>query len=145
MSTYWGYYCPQCDQESEHWYNHGQEQLRRVLAMWPHVKAAQAIDPDVEVSLPGTGSPWGFLAQHDGHPLVLSNEYGQRWALDAIPLQPLRPDGVYVLYVESDATVSGEQLRTAWAKAQASGLFILQGTGARLEWVGPPQPEAARE
>ena len=88
MSEDWGYYCQQCDVESDTWYNHGETKLREVYASWPHVRAIQEIGGWVETSILGgyTGDVWAFLAAHDGHPLELVSEYGDH--------EPLNPQDV---------------------------------------------------
>ena len=85
MSCDWGYYCTQCEVESETWFNHGENLLREIYAAWPHVRAIQEINGDIEISI-WRYQPWGFLAEHDGHPLMLASEYGDQ--------EPLNPDDV---------------------------------------------------
>ena len=38
MSTYWGYYCKNCKQESDHWFNHGEKLLYLLLDMRKEVE-----------------------------------------------------------------------------------------------------------
>lgn len=84
MSTEWGYKCLTCNQESEDtWFNHGQDKLVEAVQVWPEIKKIQAtvwlrvvFDSDRYLS-----EPFLFLAQHEGHEIVLLNEYGKTEAI----------------------------------------------------------------
>ena len=74
MSTAWGYRCKTCCVDSPTWFNHGQELLCEAVARWPEFIAsfyAYQEHFDNEPTL------WQFLEAHDGHDLMLQNEYGE--------------------------------------------------------------------
>jgi hypothetical protein len=77
MSTYWGYYCRNCDEASDHWHNHGDELLVEFYDAWHVVKAMNPVWIHV-----GTTSSWAdlemsvFLEDHMGHDVALQSEYG---------------------------------------------------------------------
>ena len=80
MSTYWGFYCRDCDVETTHWLNHGRPQLRE------YIKARKAISTaGIELfhtELVISGAAWfdgeieEFYDAHKEHDFVLKNEYG---------------------------------------------------------------------
>ena len=78
MSTYWGYYCRTCSEESEHWHNRGEELLSEFYEARNAVRALQPIWVTVS-----TISQWAdldmliFLDDHEGHDIALHNEYGE--------------------------------------------------------------------
>lgn len=93
MSTHWGYRCLDCDVESPHWFNHGDEALRDFLALWPHVKAV--LDSRLDYFLfkfepldawmgkgAGEDDLFTWVRQHEGHRIVLRNEYGQEQPIE---------------------------------------------------------------
>ena len=80
MSTYWGYCCKTCDTETEHWFNHGEDQLNE------YITARKVIEQSgyefYWASLSVLGGDWAlgemdeFLNQHKGHEIALKSEYG---------------------------------------------------------------------
>jgi hypothetical protein len=84
VSTDWGFYCEQCDAESETWFNNGEDLLRQIYAAWPQVRAIQEITGHIDITVYGYTAPWAFLRDHDGHLLALCDEYGGH--------EPLNPD-----------------------------------------------------
>lgn len=99
MSTYYGYHCRTCKQSSDYWLNHGDAALQEALDAWPTI-IKPAIDLgrksgwiEVDISILGTttyvydDTPIGFLDCHDGHTVVLEDEYGQQ-------SDPVPPSGV---------------------------------------------------
>jgi hypothetical protein len=38
VSTHWGYHCEKCDEDSPHWFNHGESILREFAQHWPILK-----------------------------------------------------------------------------------------------------------
>lgn len=77
MSTYWGYKCIDCDQESsDEWFNHGDEKLTACVELWEHIKIINnSMWLSVEL-LGGNYDVFQFLEQHEGHDIKLHNEYG---------------------------------------------------------------------
>lgn len=77
MSTYWGYRCETCNDDSESWLNHGEDTL---VGLAQHYNAYKPILylPRVLISVyPYDSAPVGFLQDHDGHVIVVLSEYGQ--------------------------------------------------------------------
>lgn len=99
MSTYWGYRCETCDVNSEHWWNHANEELANIYRLWPMLKTTeQALDAagiwHIEIThlnVHDFPSPLEFLHEHDGHAIALCNEYNQIETMGASSCQPALP------------------------------------------------------
>lgn len=83
MSTYWGYKCKDCDVSSEYWLNHGDDYLNVLAVTWQELeKAMKPLEKwrgwRIDISHFNTEDedPVDFLQQHEGHNIVLENEYG---------------------------------------------------------------------
>ena len=80
MSTYWGYYCQACKEESEHWLNRGQEFLREYHALQLLMKQSEQTFDNLTVGIDGydwaKGEMGEFFDKHSDHDIVLKNEYG---------------------------------------------------------------------
>ena len=78
MSTYWGYRCETCGENSDEWFNHGDADLAEMARQWPSVKSAlatlEAANWRFDAAL-GCPDVLSFLRAHEGHTLVLRNEY----------------------------------------------------------------------
>jgi hypothetical protein len=84
VSTCWGYRCETCKVESDHWYNRGNDFLQCLLenigAVNEFQKAfADFIDWRIEITFPGGygSEPLDFLRNHEGHNIIIKNEYGE--------------------------------------------------------------------
>ena len=79
MSTYWGYCCIDCGQETDFYFNHGEEKLIEFLDAKKIMKATKWTW--VSLSLLGADAYVDeiheFLDTHDGHRIALKNEYGE--------------------------------------------------------------------
>jgi hypothetical protein len=85
MSTHWGYRCETCDEDSPTWLNHGDNALRDIAANWSAIKAVSQI-PCVKVEVIGDYDHphvLDFIEAHEGHAIVLRNEYGDIQELPA--------------------------------------------------------------
>lgn len=82
MSTYWGFHCRTDGAASPHWLNHGDDQLRMLVRLLPHIRAITAAEDCWIVSVDVLGGyddpmPLTWLAEHDGHDIELQDEYGR--------------------------------------------------------------------
>lgn len=93
MSTYWGFHCKTCLQDdvergeydytgaySETWANHGEDALRTVAKLTPHLAVIRETDTGgwIQVEMLGYGSaPISWVMEHAGHDIELHNEYGK--------------------------------------------------------------------
>lgn len=87
MSVYWGYRCQDCNQETDHWFNHGEEQLSEYFAAYQLIKEYQFRWFDINL-LGGSGfydEMQEFLDNHLRHNIVLCNEYGDTAQLLQVP------------------------------------------------------------
>jgi hypothetical protein len=83
MSTYWGFYCKNCDKETETTYNHGEDSLNEIYNLIPAIKQIQKcwwwelsrIDRNQD-------GIFEFLIEHENHNVVLKNEYGKTEEID---------------------------------------------------------------
>ena len=92
MSTYWGYVCRSHDPEleSEHWFNHGSEELRDAAIKerageWPNDFTEPWEEPAAVVGKLGpyqTRAPIFWLREHPKCDVALRNEYGDTEELD---------------------------------------------------------------
>lgn len=91
MSTKWGFRCPKCQTSSDHWFNHGEEVCKEILANWKYVKPLRDYNGWIEVDiLGGFGNDvFSFMDEHFEHGLEIENEYGG--ILNSKPL-PSPPD-----------------------------------------------------
>jgi hypothetical protein len=94
VSTYYGYYCASCREESDHWFNHGQNLLQTILALWPAVDALEkraAALPEgwkflnVQFADRFESDVRQFLAEHYGHDLKIKSEYASQPAEEIPP------------------------------------------------------------
>lgn len=80
MSTYWGYYCLDCQDESDHWLNHGEAALREYFEITQMIEESGKEFIWLEIGIMGgdgfRGEMSEFLAKHWGHSIALRNEYG---------------------------------------------------------------------
>ena len=85
MSTYWGFHCTDCDDVSPRWWNHGDDELAKLLLHWPIIKPVYDLTMSGEIwrlsgiVLAGVydePGPLEFLNQHNGHTIRVRNEYG---------------------------------------------------------------------
>jgi hypothetical protein len=80
VSTYWGYRCLTCRETSEMHWNHGQEILRKLTlyaySLRGFYELAGYVDLVVHSRNPDE-NPVEWLLFHEGHALVLCNEYGE--------------------------------------------------------------------
>ena len=86
MSTYWGLYCETCNDESAHWYNHGDAQLELLVQHWPAIKKVYELRESLwrlEMHMPGSDA-LAFMDEHDGHDIVLASEYGDRRSVEKV-------------------------------------------------------------
>lgn len=91
MSTYWGYYCKTCEENSEHWFNHGEKQLEEFfIARGIINKYDFAFVKIYTLGNWATGDIHEFLDRHEGHDICLHSEYGQIKDF-AVNEQPDRP------------------------------------------------------
>ncbi len=91
MGTYWGYRCETCDVNSDRNWNHGDLQLELIYQHWPAIQEVHQLTmrdiPNLELRCLGwydDPSPLEFLTAHQGHVIVLSNEYGQTRAIPTL-------------------------------------------------------------
>ena len=87
MSSHWDLHCVKCNAGAGIGWNHGG---KRLAALLPHLKALadvarlkRALLPtDVEITVRcgfGDDSPdMEFFIEHEGHPIVVTSEYGYR-------------------------------------------------------------------
>jgi hypothetical protein len=77
MSTYWGYFCRNCDERSEKGYNHGDRCLQEVYDLRHHLHALlHANTASFCISTDnGYGDALDFLDDHLYHDLCLEDEY----------------------------------------------------------------------
>lgn len=83
MSTYWGYRCVDCNENSPAWFNHGESILREIAEFWDHIREIRR-SRSLYVSTQDPAhdtEPIEFFDAHSGHRVVLRNEYG-----DTVPL-----------------------------------------------------------
>lgn len=78
MSTYWGYKCLDCDEESDTWFNRGESKLIELakvsdLIMDIYEKCECEW---LEISLLNQTSPIDWIRKHGRHNIILYNEYG---------------------------------------------------------------------
>lgn len=97
MSTDWGYRCLTCNIDSPRWLTNGEHALSQAHQYWPEIKAAIALRAklpmwDIEINPiqyqrveEGELFIVGFLEFHEGHYLVLLNEYGKTQSLPYDP------------------------------------------------------------
>lgn len=85
MSTSWGYHCATCNVSTEHWWNHGDDQLRLIAQNWALIKPVYELTQTtmwrIEIKVMDwydNPDPLGFLAEHHDHQVLLENEYGDR-------------------------------------------------------------------
>jgi len=89
MSTRWGYKCETCNEESPHWWNHADEELAVIAKQWPTIKPVYELFQKRDIwhirftfpDLYDHPDPLDFLDTHDGHVIVLHNEYNDTKAL----------------------------------------------------------------
>ena len=86
MSTYWGYRCQDCSQDTEHWLNHGEMALSEFFLAHQLMHAYEF--GWVEISILGSASYLdemrSFLDTHEGHDIVLANEYGETKPVESV-------------------------------------------------------------
>jgi hypothetical protein len=101
MSTHWGYRCEMCGTDSDHWYNHGDGDLAEIYHQWPKLRGIHDLFLTAHWRLQlQCGDAYAaevlnFLAAHDGHEIVLSNEYG-----NVKPIPPPKVNPEWSDYVE---------------------------------------------
>ena len=80
MSTYYGYRCLKCSVSSEHWFNHGEAQLKEVLDNWLAVKQIRETNW-IEIEILGcrgsSDEVFRFVEKHFEHGLLIEDEYGK--------------------------------------------------------------------
>jgi len=80
MSTHWGYKCLDCGVSSDHYLNHGESTLQQVYHLGVSLHEARQKCPLIDIRVLGADfedvDPIDFLAEHQGHVIVLENEYG---------------------------------------------------------------------
>ncbi|MCP3685394.1 MAG: hypothetical protein GY861_22310 [bacterium] len=78
MSTYYGYYCKTCDDQSPHWFPYGGEVLRQLY--FANRLLIKNNFHSVEVHALGINNcVWeieDFLNKHIDHDVVITSEYG---------------------------------------------------------------------
>ena len=88
MSTDWGYKCNDCDIESDHWLNHGENTLTEAYRIYNELKLYNYQSGLVTVTLEFDFSEYfiseikEFLNEHSRHNMVLCSEYGRELPLD---------------------------------------------------------------
>lgn len=96
MSTYWGFRCETCNVATPHWFNHGEDLLRSFwryrAALIPAYRCLNQSDAPWALELNYMGvyddpAPLAFLSEHEGHTIVLLNEYGDTEPVDAVPAE----------------------------------------------------------
>jgi len=90
MSTYWGYRCNTCDEETDTFINHGEDTLEELVQIISLLSDNGHIrSPLITVDIPGYGySDYStFIDKHINHDLCLMNEYGEIKPISKI--QPL--------------------------------------------------------
>lgn len=91
MSTYWGYKCIDCNEESDHWLSHGEDTLREVYNLYIILDLKKYENRLVRVTLQFhlsryfTAEIMAFLSEHSSHNMVLHSEYGKELTLDNAP------------------------------------------------------------
>jgi hypothetical protein len=96
MAEYWTLRCVNCNEVFDPQWNHGPDDIMRVVRAWPHIKAARAIlEGSTYIDIRKLDVMWDygpcildFLAKHDGHSLEIRLD-------DAEGVEPIpcRPDG----------------------------------------------------
>lgn len=81
MSTYWDFYCVECEKWADIDINHGDSVLKMAMRVWPQVRAVWESDATArcyfEPNIMGYGdAPFGFLREHEGHTLQIKSEHG---------------------------------------------------------------------
>lgn len=77
MSTYWGYRCETCHVDSDMYWNHGENILRKLAVIAPALHDLCELSGYVDVLIHSRSSedPIEWLTKHKGHSIVLLNEY----------------------------------------------------------------------
>lgn len=82
MSTYWGYCCLECNEETDRWFNHGQEKLREYFEFRQLIAQSGKTFRWIEIEYEVMGGGWAagemddFLSTHEDHRIALKSEYG---------------------------------------------------------------------
>lgn len=84
MSTYWGLRCATCNINTPTEWNHGDDDLSMIVQHWPMLKPVYELCSAGKLwrlNLTVDGwyddlSPLYFLSLHEGHHIMLHNEYG---------------------------------------------------------------------
>jgi hypothetical protein len=86
MSTYWGYRCETCQVDTDMHWNHGKDILRRLAPLAPALSKLNELSGyiDVRVSSRSDEDIIAWLTRHEGHNLVLLNEYGETEPLEIV-------------------------------------------------------------
>jgi hypothetical protein len=138
MSTHWGYRCEMCGTDSDHWYNHGDGDLAEIYHQWPKLRGIHDLFLTAHWRLQlQCGDAYAaevlnFLAAHDGHEIVLSNEYG-----NVKPIPPPKVNPEWSDYVERAKRGSLSAARLLEDEIERRGLhgpYI----GALLTEMGQP-------
>ncbi len=78
MSTYWGYYCKTCEENSDHWLNHGEKCMEEFFIARDIFKKLNFTWVELQASSYwATSDMHEFLDKHDGHEICLHSEYGE--------------------------------------------------------------------
>jgi len=85
MSKHWGYYCADCQEVTDTWFNHGENRLSQYAKIHALIDGREFYW--IEIRLVGDNDPLHemnvFLYQHRGHRIKLKSEYGE--VTDMVP------------------------------------------------------------
>ena len=77
MSTYWGYYCKTCSENSAHWFNHGEKLLAEFFEAKNLIEKCNFAFVEIYIQCDwASGDMHKFLDKHSGHDICLHSEYG---------------------------------------------------------------------
>ena len=95
MATNWGLYCKTCNEPSYNWFRRDWEKVQELAALWPELKEAwrlvKSVEPklkylviDYAFEIVGSegDNPLSFMEAHEGHELMLKDEYGYIYFLN---------------------------------------------------------------
>jgi len=81
MSTYWGYVCLDCNVETDHWHNHGEDLLREYYDLYKVVQDIPTkyswVGITVLCNALAADEMQEFLSAHYGHHVAIRSEYGR--------------------------------------------------------------------
>ena len=123
MSKHWGYYCADCEETTDTWFNHGEDRLSQYAEIHALIDGREFCW--IEIGLVGDNDNLHemnvFLCQHRGHRIKLKSEYGD--FTDMEPIKKPQPKKELVIkkhvgHTFFDVTVASEDA-AEWLKSEA--------------------------